>query len=98
MQPEQALPGIPPKRVATPTEVSDFHQNSDVDSSAQAQHHTLGIQQNQASPGAHTHNGANSKKIGVGINPSFPTTAAASYNQAQMQAVIDALRTLGLGS
>jgi len=58
----------------------------------------LGIQHNQSSPGDHNHNGKNSKKIGKGINPAFPTTANAAYTQAQMQSVIDALRALGLGT
>ena len=40
--------------------VSDFHTNSDVDSRAEAQHHTLGPNPNQASPGNHTHNGGDS--------------------------------------
>jgi hypothetical protein len=44
-------------------EVNDFHINSDVDSSAIAQHHTLGVLNTQASPGDHTHDGKNSKRI-----------------------------------
>lgn len=81
-----------------PTAVNKAHANSDVDTAVTAQHHTLGIQHNQASGGDHNHNGKNSKKIGKGINPGFPTTANAAYSQAQMQSVIDALRTLGLGT
>lgn len=44
-------------------EVNDFHINSDVDSSAISQHHTLGVLATQASPGNHTHNGKDSKRI-----------------------------------
>lgn len=84
--------------IPTSTEVSKAHTNSDVDTAVTSQHHTLGIQHNQASPGDHKHDGKSSKKIGKGINPSFPTTANVAYTQAQMQAVIDALRTLGLGT
>ncbi len=80
-----------------PDTVSKFHANADTDSSTSAQHHTLGIQQNQASSGAHTHNGKNSKRIGEGLDPTFPTTATVGYTQAQMQSVIDALRDLGFG-
>lgn len=83
---------------ATPEEVNKFHSNSDVDSAVTAQHHTLGIQRNQASPGTHNHDGKNSKRIGKGLDASFPTTAGAAYSQAQMQSVIDALRDLGFGS
>jgi hypothetical protein len=82
----------------TSQEVQKFHSNSDVDSSVTAQHHTLGIQHNQSSPGDHKHDNKSSKKIGTGINPTFPSLAGAAYSQAQMQAVIDALRSLGLGT
>lgn len=44
-------------------EVNALHINSDKDSSAQAQHHTLGIKPTQASPGNHTHNGTDSPRI-----------------------------------
>lgn len=84
--------------IPTSTEVTKFHTNSDVDASKTAQHHTLGIQANQATAGDHNHNGKNSKKIGKGLSPSFPTTANATYSQAQIQAIIDALRALGLGT
>jgi len=78
--------------------VNKLHSNSDVDSSVTGQHHTLGISHNQASPGDHKHDGKASRRIGTGINPSFPTTANAAYNQAQIQTIIDALRALGLGT
>lgn len=84
--------------IPSSSESSKAHTNSDVDSSAQAQHHTLGIQQNQASSGAHTHNGANSKRIGKGLDPTFPATANAAYTQAQIQSIINALRSLGFGT
>ncbi len=79
-------------------QVNKAHTNSDVNTSVTAQHHTLGISHNEASPGDHNHDGKNSKKLGKGKNLSFPTTANAAYSQAQMQAVIDALRTLGWGT
>lgn len=82
----------------TPTEVQKAHSNSDLDASQTAQHHTLGQGHNQGSPGDHMHDGKNSKKLGKGKNLAFPTTAGAAYSQAQMQAVIDALRVLGWGS
>lgn len=84
--------------VPTPAEVNKFHSNSDRDSSKTAQHHTLGIDPNQSSPGDHNHNGKNSKKIGKGLDPSFPLTANAAYTQAQFQSIIDALRDLGFGT
>lgn len=37
-----------------------FHAFSDVDSDHSAQHHTLGPGENQAAPGAHSHDGSNS--------------------------------------
>lgn len=78
--------------------VTRFHANCDADVSQTSQHHTLGQKNSQASPGDHTHNGKNSKLLGKGKNVSFPTTANAAYTQAQMQAVIDALRALGWGT
>jgi hypothetical protein len=48
---------------ASPEEVNAFHLNSDRDSSATALHHTLGLNPGQASPGNHTHDGKNSKRI-----------------------------------
>jgi hypothetical protein len=82
----------------TPQQVNQIHANSDKDSSSVAQHHTLGIDPNQASPGHHNHNGANSKLIGKGLNPGFPLTAAVAYSQSDFQEIIDALRDLGFGS
>lgn len=49
--------------IASPAEVNDFHLNSDRDSSATAQHHTLGTNPYQASPGNHNHDGKNSARI-----------------------------------
>lgn len=43
--------------------VDDFHTNSDIDSRAEAQHHTLGPQPTQASPGDHTHDGGDSRLL-----------------------------------
>lgn len=44
-------------------EVKRLHNNSDIDESPRAQHHTLGILPNQASPGDHIHDGRTSKKL-----------------------------------
>ena len=74
----------------TSQESNAQHKNADVDTSSVALHHTLGISANQSSPGNHIHDGRNSKSLGKGFNVSFPTTANASYNQAQIQALIDA--------
>ncbi len=78
--------------------VNKFHANSDADTSTTSLHHTLGIGANQSSPGIHTHNGKNSKKIGKGLDTGFPTTANAAYSQAQLQSIIDALRDIGFGT
>jgi hypothetical protein len=43
--------------------VKRFHNQSDVDSSQNAQHHTLGIRQDQSSPGSHKHDGKTSRKL-----------------------------------
>jgi hypothetical protein len=44
-------------------EVNLFHLNSDRDAGPTAQHHTLGLGPSQASPGNHTHDGRNSKRV-----------------------------------
>jgi len=44
-------------------QVKSFHQNSDIDESPIAQHHTLGALPSQASPGDHVHDGTSSRKI-----------------------------------
>ena len=55
------MPGI--NRQYTTEEVNLLHLNSDKDAGAGALHHTLGINPSQASPGSHTHNGRDSKRI-----------------------------------
>lgn len=87
-QPESPLPDV----------VSKFHANCDADGSQTAQHHTLGISHNQGSPGDHNHDGKNSKLLGKGFDLAFPVTANGAYTQAQLQSVINALRSLGFGS
>jgi hypothetical protein len=82
----------------SPSVVAEFHANCDADGSQTAQHHTLGIKNGQASPGDHVHDGKSSKRIGSGINLSFPSVAAGAYSAPQIQAIIDALRALGFGT
>jgi hypothetical protein len=52
----------------SPGDVSQLHTRSDVDSSRNAQHHTLGLGRNEASPGDHIHDGYSSKKVGQGLS------------------------------
>lgn len=87
-----------PRQEVTAVEVNNFHKNSDVDVGVTSQHHTLGILHNQASPGDHKHDGKSSKRIGAGLDASFPSTANATYSQAQIQAIIDFCRDLGAGT
>ena len=47
----------------SPDKVNNLHRYSDNDTSPVAQHHTLGLDQNQASPGNHTHDGRNSQTL-----------------------------------
>lgn len=63
-----------------PREVNQFHSRSDVDSSTTAQHHTLGVKHDQASPGDHNHDGKGSRKIGQGL--SLTLTGAKGGNVA----------------
>jgi hypothetical protein len=48
-------------------EVNLFHSNSDVDSHAGAQHHSIGVKHDQASSGDHVHDGIGSRKLGQGM-------------------------------
>jgi hypothetical protein len=54
---------INPRASVPAEEVNLFHLNSDRDAGPTAQHHTLGLGPSQASPGNHTHDGRNSKRI-----------------------------------
>jgi len=71
-------------------EVNKLHNKSDVDSSVGAQHHTLGTKKDQASDGAHTHDGKNSRKILAGV-----TLTGSRGGNAALASVISALVLLG---
>jgi len=49
--------------VVDAAQVRKFHAKDDVDAAVYSHHHTLGSKPNQASPGAHTHDGISSTKI-----------------------------------
>ena len=62
-------------RASVPAEqVNLFHLNSDRDAGPTAQHHTLGLGPSQASPGNHTHDGRNSKRLDLKEITSNSTT------------------------
>lgn len=69
---------------ASPREVNAFHNNSDVDSSVNGQHHTLGIKHNQASSGDHVHDGSSSRKIGAGMNLTCDTGVSTATDLANL--------------
>lgn len=69
------MPGI--QRQFTSEEVNLLHLNADKDAGAGALHHTLGINPSQASPGNHTHNGRDSKRIRYTDLLDLPTSALA---------------------
>ncbi|MGH7791243.1 MAG: hypothetical protein ACREOB_02905, partial [Thermodesulfobacteriota bacterium] len=74
------------------TVINKAHAKSDVDTSTVAQHHTLGVKSNQASPGDHKHDGRNSKKL---LEGTTLTGSKATYNATLMGQVVDALEKLG---
>lgn len=76
--------GLAPKAVA------DIHRRSDVDSSQQAQHHTLGTRHDQSTAGDHNHNGENSLLIMDGI-----ILTGAKGGNAALTSVVAALVKLG---
>lgn len=71
-------------------EVRRLHNNSDVDGSDKSQHHTLGPRKGQASPGPHSHDGADSILLLDGVN----LTGSRGGNAA-ITSVIAALVQLG---
>lgn len=73
-----------------PKVVEKFHERADTDASQTAIHHTLGAKNGQASPGDHTHNGKNSKKILEGTS-----IIGSRASGAALVSVIDALQKLG---
>lgn len=74
----------------TARQVAEFHIFSDKDSSADAQHHTLGTGTNQASPGSHNHDGGNS----VALLANY-TISGSRSSGAALVSVIEALVQLG---
>lgn len=84
----------------SPDVVNRFHSKSDVDSSPNAHHHTIGPRKNQAADGAHIHNGDGSLKLdpstcfSKGILSGVTITGSRGGNTA-LASVIAALVTLG---
>jgi hypothetical protein len=66
--------------------VNEFHSNDDVDKDSNAHHHTLGGGSNQASPGAHRHDGTDSVSLGEGI-----TIAGSKGGNLAVASIIDAM-------
>lgn len=76
--------------IAPPQTVNRFHNKSDVDSDSNAQHHTLGIKKDQASPGDHKHDGTTSKRLLEGT-----TITGSRGGNAAVASIIAALVKLG---
>ncbi len=75
--PEDPFGGIKPDKQTSeipPGSVDLLHRLSDVDSSPLAQHHRLGTERNQASPGDHIHDGKTSKLLGQGMGLTVTTS------------------------
>lgn len=78
-------PSSAPSPFPSAEEVERAHTNSDVNSRREAQHHTLGPGEFQASPGPHTHRGGDSVPLLSGITISGSRNSDAwriSINQA----------------
>lgn len=76
--------------LAPPQTVARFHNKSDLDSSSEAQHHSLGIKKDQSSPGDHKHDGSTSKRLLEGV-----TITGAKGGNIALASVIAALVKLG---
>lgn len=75
----------------TAYQVNQFHEHSDVDASAGAQHHTVGVNRNQASPGDHVHDGKASKKIGAGMHLTITGSRGGNAALASLIAALGAV-------
>ena len=71
-------------------EVMTFHQNADTDARRESLHHTLGISDNQASPGNHNHRGGDSVQLLTGV-----TITGSRGGNIALLSVIQALVALG---
>ena len=79
-------------KAPTSQEVAFLHKNSDVDSRAEAQHHTLGVGSGQAAPGDHNHRDGRSLPILEGITINGSTSGT---NQVVLKSIIAALKAIG---
>lgn len=84
------LDPVAKKTTPTAKEVNEFHENSDLDGSPKAQHHSLGSSPNQASPGNHTHDGGSSQQLLAGV-----TLTGSKGGNAALASVVAALVGLG---
>jgi hypothetical protein len=81
-----------------PGEVARFHARSDVDTSINAQHHSLGQRPNQAASGAHIHDGKSSLVIPLANLPkplSGIDISGSKGGNTALASVIAALVVLG---
>lgn len=78
--------------MATPKEVAEFHKNSDLNKSAEAQHHTIGLGLYEAASGGHIHDGRTGRPLldGVIFTGSRSNATASVLNQ-----VLEALKAVG---
>jgi hypothetical protein len=85
------------KRQPAEKDVNDLHTHSDVDHTGLSQHHTLGPNANQASPGDHSHDGGQSGKVAfTDISYSKPTVSGSRGGNAALQDLLLKLEAAGL--
>ena len=77
-------------RPPTAEEVEKFHTNAATDSRREDIHHTVGLSENQASPGNHNHRGGDSLLLLQGI-----TITGSRGGNIALLSVIQALVALG---
>lgn len=70
--------------------VNKFHNKSDVDTSSQSQHHTIGPKATQAASGKHNHDGRNSPQLLLGF-----TLTGSKGGNAAVASIVAALVQLG---
>lgn len=70
--------------------VNEFHSNDDLDKDSNSHHHSLGSGANQASPGAHNHDGSTSVQLLADFSLTGTRGSASAINS-----IISALEQLG---
>lgn len=80
------------QNILDPRVVAQLHKNADTDSDKTSAHHTIGPGPNQAASGIHTHDGAETRQLGLGVT----LTGSKGGNAAVASIVAALVQILGV--